>query len=169
LGEELARLNYYQSHFEVCLAAAPQQAAAAMAGIERVDRCGQLEAWLETCEAWRGEGGAALFSATLWAGLGAPGWSIYLGSLEGRPAAAAILFIDDGVGYCELMAAAAAPCQELAQGLLRRSMADAAALGVELVCTQTDWLSERQLLLARLGLEVVFVRSLWTPLSSRRG
>jgi hypothetical protein len=46
-------------------------------------------------------------------------------------------------------------------------MADAAALGVELVCTQADWLSERQQLLVRLGLEVVFVRSLWTPLSRR--
>ena len=168
LGEELARLNYYQSHFEVCFAAAPQQRAAATAAIERVDSAGQLEAWLAACGAWCGQAGALGFPATLRAGLGAPGWSIYLGSAEGPPAAA-ILFIDEGVGYCDVMRGAAAPCQALAQALLLRCLADAAARGVELVCSQADWLSEQQLLLARLGFEVVCVRSLWTPLSPRRG
>ena len=164
LGEELARLNYYQSQFEVCLAAAPQQRTAAMAAVERVDSPGQLEAWLAACEAWHGQAGATAFPATLRAGLGAPGWSIYLASPAGRPAAAAILFVQQEIGYCELMTVAALRQQQLAQALLLRSMADAAALGVELVCTQAIWLSERQQLLARLGLEAVFVRSLWTPL-----
>ena len=169
LGAELARLDYYQSRFEVCFAAVPQRQAAALPLIERVDSAGQLEAWLAAGEAWPGHAGAAAFAAMMRAGLGTPGWSLYLGSLEGRPAAAAILFIDAGVGYCEVMAAAAAPCQELAPALLLRAMADAAARGVELVCSQADWLSERQQRLARLGLEVVFVRALWTPLPPRRG
>jgi hypothetical protein len=165
LGAELARLNYFQSQFEVCLAAAPQHRTAAMAAVERVDSPGQLEAWLAACEAWPGQTAAATFPATLRAGLGAPGWSIYLASPAGGPAAA-ILFMQEEIGYCDVMTVAAAQ-QEFAQALLLRCMADAAALGVELVCTQADWLSERQQLLVRLGLEVVFVRSLWTPLSRR--
>jgi hypothetical protein len=166
LGGELARLGYYQSAFEVCLVSAPPRRAAALeAAVERVASAARLEMWL----AGFGDAPAQPCAALLRAGLAAPGWSIYLASIAGRPAAAAILFMQEAVGFCHLLTASLRRGEGVAQALVRRAMADAGEAGADVFFTLADLLSERQHGLVHMGLTVAFVRALWTPLASGRG
>jgi hypothetical protein len=166
LAGELARRGYYQSGFQIVLAAAPVglgQDAVANA-IEAVDSVGQLAAFLALC-GWPGGGaGAAGVAAALPAGLIARGVSLYLRRSQGRPAAAGVLFVRDGIGYCAPAGAAANVGAGLDAALLARCIADARDAGVEWVLTEAALLSARQASLTRMGFKAAFVRTQWSSL-----
>jgi hypothetical protein len=167
LVRELARLGYYQSSFQVSLALLPplRMAAAEAVTIERVESAGKLEALLDRC-------GAALANACksmLRGGFYEAGWSLYFGAVEGGAMAAAILFIKDKVGYCPHLAVDVVDPDRalLCRALLARCIADARDAGVDFVCSTAALLSQRHDDLVRMGMQVKFVRSLWTPLRPR--
>ena len=167
LAGELARRGYYQSGFQVVLAAA-----AAMSGqgrgqadgadsIEAVDSPGQLVAFLELNGWAAGAAGAPQLSS----GPGAGQVSLYLRRSQGRPVAAAVLFVNGGIGYCAPAAAAAGKAVAGLDGaLLARRMAAARDAGVEWVCSEADLMSVRHLGLTRMGFEAAFLRTQWSAL-----
>ena len=121
---------------------------------------------------------ADLFAATLSDGHGAPpfarppvarwaeqpGWRLYLAELDGVPAAAAALAIEDGIGF--LAAASTLPefrrrgCQT---ALIRRRISDAAAAGCDEVCALTAEPASRRNL-ERCGLELAYTKTAWRKL-----
>jgi ribosomal protein S18 acetylase RimI-like enzyme len=120
------------------------------------------------------EGG--LFAEVLLDGHGAPAsdrpaippWAdsesrrLYLAEVGGEPAAAAVLTLEDGIGY--LANASTRPdfrrrgCQA---ALLARRIADAAGAGCELVCAQTAFASASQRNVERAGLRVAYTKAVW--------
>ncbi len=121
---------------------------------------------------------AHLFAATLSDGHGAPpfarppvarwaeepGWRLYLAELDGVPAAAAALAIEDGIGF--LAAASTLPefrrrgCQT---ALIRRRVSDAAAAGCAEICALTAEPESRRNL-ERCGLELSYTKTAWRKL-----
>ena len=98
--------------------------------------------------------------------LGQPGWSLYLARADGRPAAAAILFIHDGVGYfADCATDPAFRGRGLHAALLRRRLLDASVAGVDLVCSGADFLSTSHRNMERAGMRLLFLRSIWTQLN----
>jgi hypothetical protein len=168
LARELARLGYYQSSFQVSLACLPplRMATFEAVNIERVESAGKLEAWLDRYGAAQGTAAADPCKAVLRAGFDEAGWSLYFGAVAGGAVAAAILFIKDKVGYCPHLAADAVDLDRalLSRALLARRIADARDAGVDFVCSTAGLLSQRHYELVRMGLQVTFVRSLWSPL-----
>jgi hypothetical protein len=167
LAGELARRGYYQSGFQVVLAAAPVMPGQEAVGnaIEVVDSSGQLAAFLEVY-GWPGRGAseAGLKAARL-AGLRAGGVSLYLGRSQARPAAAAVLFVRNGLGYCApAVGAAANEGAGLDAALLGRRIADARDAGVEWVVTEAELMSARQAGLTRMGFRAAFITTAWTAL-----
>ena len=100
-----------------------------------------------------------------WAGL--PGTSLYLATLDGRPAGAAVLRLGDGIGY--LANAATLPemrgrgCQT---ALLARRIADASAAGCELVAGQATFGSSSQRNMQRMGLQAACTVTAWRMITS---
>jgi hypothetical protein len=167
LTGELARRGYYQSGFQLVLAAAPvlpRQDAVANA-IEAVDSSRQLAAFLEVY-GWPGGGASAAdLNAARPAGLRAKGVSLYLRRSQARPAAAAVLFVRDGIGYCAPAAGVTATeGGGLDAALLVRRIADARDAGVEWVLTEANLMSARQTDLTRIGFEAAYIRAQWTSL-----
>jgi len=122
-----------------------------------------------------GPGEAELFAATLCDGNGAPpsarpavarwagepGWRLYLSEVDGVPAAAGALVLEDGIGL--LAAASTLPafrnrgCQT---SLIRRRLSDAAAAGRREACALTaEPVSRRNL--ERCGLELAYAKTAW--------
>jgi GNAT superfamily N-acetyltransferase len=168
LGRELARFGLYQSRFHVSLIGDPAQAASADAriAIEPVTDAGMMEAYLDAYVAgWEiPEEDHARFKANVRSWLNRPGWSLYVGRANGQPAAAATLYLHDGVGY--LADAATDPAfrgQGFQSALLRRRIHDAAAAGADLVFSGAAPFSASHRNMERAGMRVQFVRSLWTP------
>ncbi len=96
-----------------------------------------------------------------------PGWSLYVARVDGRPAAAAILFVQNGVGY--LADSATDPAfrgRGLHAALLRRRMLDASAAGVDFVCSGADFLSTSHRNMERVGTKLLFPRAIWTPVNA---
>jgi hypothetical protein len=94
-----------------------------------------------------------------------PGWSLYLARFGEQPAAVATLYVDVGVGY--LADAATNPAfrrRGLQSALLRRRIDDAAAAGADVVFSGAAPFSESHRNMARAGMRMQFIRSLWTPL-----
>jgi hypothetical protein len=84
--------------------------------------------------------------------------------LNGLPAAAATLYLKDGV--CYLADATTNPVfrrRGLQSALLRRRISDAAAAGVDTVFSGAAPFSTSHRNMERIGMRVQFVRSLWTP------
>jgi len=168
LGRELARLGYYQSGFHAALVCEPQPTApgaSAAIAIERIADAAGLEVFLGTHAAgWRIPDVAG-FKANVRGWLAQPGWSLYLARLDGKPAATAILYVADKVGYCA--DAATDPAfrgRGLQTALLHRRIVDAGAAGVDFVCSGADFLSQSHRNMERAGMRVQFVRGLWTAL-----
>jgi ribosomal protein S18 acetylase RimI-like enzyme len=169
LGRELARLGFFQSRFHVSLIGKPAGAVRAddQVAIEPVTDAGSMEAYLDAYVAgWQiGEEAHAQFKANVRPWLDQPGWSLYVGRANGQPAAAATLYLHDGVGY--LADAATDPDfrgQGFQSALLRRRIRDAGAAGADLVFSGATPFSTSHRNMERAGMRVQFVRSLWTPL-----
>ena len=133
--------------------------------VEQVTDDTAMEAFLDAYVAGWGIAAAqhAQFKANVRPWRHRPDWTLYLGRVEGAPAAAAIVYIKDGVAY--LADAATAPAfrgRGLQSALLRRRMATAAARGVDFVCSGAEFLSGSQRNMARAGLRLQFVRTYWT-------
>jgi ribosomal protein S18 acetylase RimI-like enzyme len=95
-----------------------------------------------------------------------PGWTLYVATVGGDPAAAAVLQVRDGIGY--LANAATLPafrgrgCQT---ALLVRRIADAEAAGCELVAGQATFGSTSQRNMQRLGLVPACTVTTWRALT----
>jgi hypothetical protein len=161
---ELVRRGYFQAGFRVLLAGRPPASAPGRAGAEISAAAQRAEAVARSRDAAGIDAGVEL-SSQLQAALGATGSHLYLSATEG-PAAATVLFLKDGIGFCApaaLFPSASAP--DVAP--VRAAIADAALAGVEWVCAEADLLSPRHRQLVGLGLEVAFVRALWSLAPSR--
>jgi GNAT superfamily N-acetyltransferase len=167
LGRELVRLGFYQSGFHTSLVCDPDLDVPAVGGavVERVESAAALEEFLDAYIAGRGIPQGAQFKANVRPWLGEPGWQLYLARCEGRPAAAAVLYLRDKAGYCA--DAATDPAfrgRGLQTALLARRIADARAAGVDFVCSGAEFQSQSHRNMERVGMRVQFVRSLWTEL-----
>jgi hypothetical protein len=168
LGRELARLGFFQSGFHTALVCAPRSEdppAGERISVERVADAGTLDTFLGTHAAGWGIPDAEGFKANVQGWLGEPGWSLYLARLDGRPAATAVLYVADKVGYCA--DAATDPGfrgHGLQRALLNRRIADASAAGVDFICSGADFLSQSHRNMQRASLRTLFVRGIWTAL-----
>lgn len=97
--------------------------------------------------------------------MGAPEWRRYLATVDGEPAACAVLYAEDGVGM--LSWAATLPefrgrgCQT---ALLHARIAEAARLGLELVTVTTAFLSASQRNCERAGFRMAYTKTFWERL-----
>ena len=165
----LARLGYFQSDYHVAAIGDPKPPAEPpeTVSVEPVTTAQQMETYLDAHVAGWGvppehQDG---FKANVRPWLGEPGWSLYLCRIDGRPAAAATLYMRDRVGY--FASAATDPefrGRGLQMALLCRRWRDAAAAGVDFVCSGASFLSASHRNMERLGMRILFIRSNWTPL-----
>ena len=169
LGRELARLGYFHSGFHAGLVGEPDLPTAVPPGVEveRVAGDAAMEKYLDAYVAGWGFPASehARFKQNVRPWLHQPGWSLYLGRIDGREAGAATLYVHDKVGY--LADAATDPAlrgRGAHLALLGRRIADAGAAGVELVCSGAEFLSTSHRNMERAGMRLAFVRSIWTPL-----
>jgi ribosomal protein S18 acetylase RimI-like enzyme len=169
LGRELARLGFFQSSFHVSLIGEPATLARSgdQVPIEQITDASSMEGYLDAYVGGCGIAGKdrAQFKANVRPWLSQPGWSLYLGRANDRPAAAATLYLHDGIGY--LADAATHPSfrrRGLHSALLRRRIRDAAASGVDIVFSGATPFSTSHRNMERAGMRVHFIRSLWTPL-----
>jgi ribosomal protein S18 acetylase RimI-like enzyme len=171
LGRELARLGFYQSGFHASLIGTPQPSALQADGeaaIEAVTTAEAMEDYLDAYVAGWGipEADHPQFKANVRPWLQRPGWSLYLARMDGKPAAAATLYVHDRVGY--LADATTAPAfrrHGLQRALLHRRMGDAALAGADLVFSGAAPFSTSHRNMERAGMRLQFIRSLWTPAS----
>lgn len=135
--------------------------------IDRVTTAETMEDYLDAYVAGWGipEKDQSQFKINVRPWLEQAGWALYLGRINGQPAAAATLYLDNGVGY--LADATTNPAFRqcgLQSALLRRRICDAGAAGAGIVFSGAAPFSESHRNMVRAGMRVHFVRSLWTPL-----
>ena len=168
LGRELARLGFYQSGFHASLIGEPVPAALddSEGCIEPVITTEGMEDYLDAYVAGWGiaEGDHAQFKSNVRPWLDQGGWTLYVARVNGRPAAAATLYMHGRVGY--LADATTDPAfrrRGLQVALLRRRMGDACTAGANLVFSGAEPFSTSHRNMERAGLRLQFVRSKWTP------
>ena len=165
VAAELARLGLFQSSFHASLIgeAAVPTLGGDLPAIERVADAAVLEEFLDAHAAGWQIPDPHGFKANVRGWLGQPGWSLYLARVDGRPATTGILYVHDRVAYCA--DAATDPAfrgRGLQTAMLRRRIADAAAAGVDFVCSGAAYLSTSHRNMERVGMRVQFVRAVWT-------
>lgn len=167
LGRELTRLGFYQSSFHASLIGRPgtDGCRGGEAAIERVTSAEALEDYLDAYVAgWElAENNHAQFKSNVRPWLHQAGWSLYLARVNGRPAAAATLYVSDGVGY--LADSATNPSfrrRGLQIALLQRRMRDAGLAGARLVFSGATPFSSSHRNMERVGMRLQFTRAKWT-------
>ena len=167
LGRELMRCGYFQSGFHASLIAelpTPAVAAAGADTIEPVTSPAVMEDYLEAYVAGWGipEKDQAVFKANVRPWRDQAGWSLYVVRVDGKPAAAATLFVHERVAY--LADATTAPSfrrRGLQLALLHRRIADARKANADLVFSGATPFSGSHRNIERAGLRVQFMRALW--------
>jgi Acetyltransferase (GNAT) domain len=167
LGRELTRLGFFQSGFQVSLIGEPAKAALAAGpiDIEQITTVEAMEDFLDAYVAGWGvvEKDQAQFKLNVRPWLHQAGWSLYVGRLNGQPAAAAILYLKDGVGYlADATTSLAFRRHGFHSALLRRRICDAAAAGADIVFSGAAPFSTSHRNMERIGMRTQFVRALWT-------
>jgi GNAT superfamily N-acetyltransferase len=169
LGRELARLGYAHSAFHAALICPPEMAFAGPdeVDVEAVADAAPMEDFLRAYVAGWGLPAKEhdRFKANVRPWLGRPGWSLYLARAEGKPAAAASVFMHGDAAY--LADACTDPAfrrHGLHTALLHRRIADARRAGADLVFSGADFLSGSYRNMQRIGLQLLLVRAIWTPL-----
>jgi GNAT superfamily N-acetyltransferase len=167
LGRELSRLGHFQSDFHASLIADADLAVPPSPGVavERVADQPAMDDFLEAYVAgWTiPQRDRERFMANVRPWLAEPGWSLYVARIDGHAAAAAILYVHHGVGYCADAATDPAFCgRGLHMALLRRRIADARAAGADVVCSGAAFLSTSHRNMERAGMRLQFTRSIWT-------
>ena len=170
LGREMTRLGFFQSGFHAALIGEPDMRAPAPSDVtvEPVASGPDMEDFLEAYVNGWGIPDAARepFKANVRPWLGEPGWSLYVARIDARPAAAAILFVDAGVGYfADSATDPAFRRRGLHAALLSRRLRDASAAGVDFVCSGADFLSTSHRNMERAGMRLLFLRAIWTPMT----
>jgi ribosomal protein S18 acetylase RimI-like enzyme len=167
LGRELTRLGFCQSGFHASLIGRPgaDGPADGAVAIERVATADALEDYLDAYVAGWGIAGKdhAQFKSNVRPWLDQAGWSLYLARVNGRPAAAATLYVRDGVGY--LADSATDPSfrrHGLHIALLQRRMCDAGPAGADLVFSGAEPFSTSHRNMERVGMRLQFTRAKWT-------
>jgi GNAT superfamily N-acetyltransferase len=166
LGRELARLGFCQSVFHASLIGTPTKAPAQIdRDIEPVTTAAAMEDYLDAYVAGWGIPAQhhAQFKANVRPWREQPGWSLYLARVDGRPAAAATLYVQGGVAY--LADATTDPAfrgRGLHSALLRRRLHEAARAGAELVFSGAEPFSASHRNMERAGLRLQFMRAKWT-------
>jgi ribosomal protein S18 acetylase RimI-like enzyme len=166
LGRALAQRGYAQTDFDTVLYAPPPTAVAEAAfDIIRVESPNVMDEFLDALLAgWdipREHHEGAKRNMRGW--LGMPDWRLYLVRVDGRPAAAAKLFLHDSVGF--FADAATHPDfrgRGLQTALLRHRARVAAESGAELIYSQAAFGSVSHRNMERIGLRVLCTRSIWT-------
>jgi hypothetical protein len=163
---ELARLGYFHSGFHASLISGgdlPMPATDIV--IEPVANDDLMEKFLDAHAAGWGIPEPEEFKANVRPWRHQPGWSLYVAFVDGHPAAAATLYLRDGVGYCA-DAATDPPFRGrgLHAALLRRRHRDARAAGAEFVCAGAKFLSASHRNMERIGMRIQFIRAIWTAL-----
>jgi ribosomal protein S18 acetylase RimI-like enzyme len=164
MGRQLAERGYAQTDFDTVLYGKP---AASPSGFDvvQVDTPAVMEEFLEALLAgWRIPHEHREGTKTNMRGwLDVPDWRLYFIRLDGRPAAAAKLFLHDGVGY--FADAATHPdlrTRGLQSALLRHRASVAAQAGAELIYSQAEFGSTSHRNMERAGLRVLNSRAIWT-------
>jgi ribosomal protein S18 acetylase RimI-like enzyme len=167
LGRELTRLGFFQSAYHACLIAEPDLAASAESrfDIQRVRTTEELEQYLDAYVAGWGiaEKDQVQFKANVRPWLDQAGWSLYLATMDGHPAAAATLYLHDRVGY--LADATTDPSfrrRGLQLALLQRRIRDADRSGVDFVFSGAEPFSTSHRNMERTGMRMQFLRTKWT-------
>jgi ribosomal protein S18 acetylase RimI-like enzyme len=167
LGRELTRIGFYQSSFHASLIGRPNADGNTDHGeaIERVATAQALEDYLDAYVAgWSiPEKHHAQFKSNVRPWTEQAGWSLYVARVNGRPAAAATLYVHEGVGY--LADSATDPSfrrRGLQIALLRRRIHDAGLAGADLVFSGAAPLSSSHRNMERAGLRLQFTRAKWT-------
>lgn len=92
-----------------------------------------------------------------------PGWHLYLATLDGAPAGAAILIVEDGVGY---MASGSTLSEARGRGvqkaMLYQRIADAARAGCDLLTGQCAFGSISHHNQEVCGLRTAYTKAIWT-------
>jgi ribosomal protein S18 acetylase RimI-like enzyme len=167
LLRELVRLKLYQSGFHTAMIARPQDAAAPDPAIDvvRVTDRALLEDFLAAYIAGRAIPDGEQFRRNVRPWIDQEGWSLFLGRVDGTPAAAAVLYLRDGFGY---LADAATDPQFRGRGLqtalLAHRLRHAGAQGTSHVCSGATFLSSSHRNMVRAGMTLEFTRALWTAL-----
>ena len=133
--------------------------------IERVNTAEALEDYLDAYVAgWSiPEKDHAQFKSNVRPWLEQGGWSLYLARVSGQPAAAAILYVHDRVGY--LADSATDPSfrrRGLQAALLRRRIRDAGLAGADLVFSRAEPFSSSHRNMERVGMRLQFTWAKWT-------
>jgi len=164
LTRELARLGFHHSGFQASMIARPRlHEPNRSLTIEPVVGDEAMDEFTAAYAAGWGIPDRAQFLRNVrpWPTL--PGWSLFLARIDGVPAAAAILFIQGDMAY--LADAATDPkfrghgCQT---ALLRSRLHIAADTGAEFAVSGAAFLSGSHRNMARAGMELQFVRAIWT-------
>ena len=90
------------------------------------------------------------------------GWRLYLARVDGAPAGAALLALEDDLGY--LANASTLPefrRRGVQSALIAARIADAAAAGCDIVSSQAEFGSTSQRNLERSGLRVAYTKAVW--------
>jgi ribosomal protein S18 acetylase RimI-like enzyme len=167
LGRALARHGFLPSGFHASLIGEPDSTTASNADID-IERVGSEQAMERYLDAYVSGWGVpekdhAQFKVNVRPWRQQPGWSLYLARVDGRPAAAATLYIADRVAY--LADATTAPAfrgRGLHAALLRQRIHDASAAGVDLVFSGAEPMGTSHRNMERAGLRLHFVRTKWT-------
>ena len=167
LGRELARHGYLPSGFHAALIGDPDRSTQPdpEIDIERVASAEAMEHYLDAYVAGWGvpEQDHAQFKANVRPWREQPGWSLYLARVDGRPAAAAILYVADRVAY--LADGTTAPVfrgRGLHAALLRQRIRDASTAGVDFVFGGAEPMGTSHRNMERAGLRLHFLRTKWT-------
>jgi GNAT superfamily N-acetyltransferase len=170
LGRELARLGFYNSGFHAALIREVEPDVSDPAGIsvEPVRATAGMEDFLAAYVVGWGipDAMGEQFKANVRPWLGERGWSLYLARIDGRPVATAILFVHSGVGYfADSATDPAFRKRGLHSALLIRRLQDARAAGAAFVCSGADFLSTSHRNMERIGMRLLFLRAVWTPVA----
>ena len=167
LLRELVRLQLYQSGFHAAMIARPQDAAPPDPAIDivRVTDRPLLEDFLTAYIAGREIPQGEQFRNNVRPWIDQEGWSLFLGRLDGTPAAAAVLYLREGFGY--LADATTDPKfrgRGLQTALLAHRLRHAGEQGASYVSSGAAFLSSSHRNMVRAGMTLQFVRALWTAL-----
>jgi len=163
----LAELGFHHSGFHVSMIARPQDVNAPdpTIDVQRVTDEAMFEDFLDAYIAgWKIPDGAG-FKRNVRPWFGLPGWSLFVGRVDGKPAAQAISYRDEDV--CYLADASTDPAfrnRGLQSALLAHRLQHAAKVGARFACSGAAFGSVSHRNMERAGMKLQFVRALWTRL-----
>jgi ribosomal protein S18 acetylase RimI-like enzyme len=163
---KLARLlhehGYRQSSFHATFGAPSTSLTAASGDVEvrRVESADDLSAFSDAYHlGWN----LNAFRVPMEAWLKSPGWSLYIGLVQGRTAGAAILYIKGDDAY--LADSAVSPQfrrRGVHRALLDRRCLDAASSGARIVFSGAEFLSSSHRNMLRKGLSLLYTEVIWS-------